>query len=193
MTTAIEIGVLGNQVAEFLLLAHAEPGGITPCRDKDDALVQRALLLCGGLPLALSVLGSFVHRRGWGLALNVFDGCAPEHASIFVGSVKSARSTPLIFSANRRGKLAVLDEMGTMFQVLGMDADTGRACWVVLGGDMSSTGTLAVLASVDGRVRVWDVERGSLVRVLSETDYCVTCLAVVGGDRTGRGARVVSG
>eukprot|EP00170_Pyropia_yezoensis_P003088 contig_12967_g3095 len=83
--------------------------------------------------------------------------------------------------------------MGTMFQVLGMDADTGRACWVVLGGDMSSTGTLAVLASVDGRVRVWDVERGSLVRVLSETDYCVTCLALVGGDRTGRGARVVSG
>eukprot|EP00170_Pyropia_yezoensis_P003089 contig_12967_g3096 len=80
MTTAIEIGVLGNQVAEFLLLAHAEPGGMTPYRDKADALVQRALLLCGGLPLALSVLGSFVHRRGWGLALNVFDGCAPEHA-----------------------------------------------------------------------------------------------------------------
>lgn len=73
MTTPIEIGVLGAQAAENMLLVHAESGARALHVDKTDALVQRVLSLCGGLPLALSVVGSLVRRRGWVSALELVD------------------------------------------------------------------------------------------------------------------------
>lgn len=73
VTTPIEIGVLGAQAAENMLLVHAESGARALHVDKTDALVQRVLSLCGGLPMALSVVGSLVRRRGWVSALELVD------------------------------------------------------------------------------------------------------------------------
>jgi len=64
--------VLGAEVgrrAEGVLVAHATAGGGAVAQDQSDARVRQGVLLCGGLPLALAVLGALVRKFGWAAAL----------------------------------------------------------------------------------------------------------------------------
>jgi len=73
----IEVSERRGTDAESVLLTHAERGGV-PAKDKTVERVQRAVELCGRLPLALAVFGSLVrgyaqrspHEGGWAAALD---------------------------------------------------------------------------------------------------------------------------
>lgn len=71
--TSVLVGTHGPASAIGVLRVHAEAGG-TIWADKTDALVQRAVSVCGGLALALAVMGSLVRERGWTSAVELVDG-----------------------------------------------------------------------------------------------------------------------
>eukprot|EP00168_Porphyra_purpurea_P011226 TRINITY_DN2841_c0_g1_i3.p1 TRINITY_DN2841_c0_g1~~TRINITY_DN2841_c0_g1_i3.p1 ORF type:complete len:1690 (+),score=306.46 TRINITY_DN2841_c0_g1_i3:170-5239(+) len=74
----VEVSERRGTDAESVLLTHAERGGV-PAKDKTVERVQRAVELCGRLPLALAVFGSLVrsyaqrspHEGGWAAALDL--------------------------------------------------------------------------------------------------------------------------
>jgi len=68
VSISVPLRAEGGPTAEGVLLAHAEAGGVTHL-DKNEVRVKRGVSLCGGLALALAVLGALVRKLGWGVAL----------------------------------------------------------------------------------------------------------------------------
>jgi len=73
----IAVLVAGYSLSKGVLLAHAEPDGMPLC-DRTDDCVQRCIALCGGLALALAVLGSLVRSYGWCCALKRVEAVPAE-------------------------------------------------------------------------------------------------------------------
>lgn len=70
VSTSVLVDMREGASATGVLLVHAEAGGTT-WADKTDELVQRAVSVCGGLALALVVMGSLVRERGWVSAVDL--------------------------------------------------------------------------------------------------------------------------
>lgn len=68
VSTSVLVDTHGRSSSAGVLLVHAEAGGKT-WADKTDELVQDAVSVCGGLALALAVMGSLVRERGWASAV----------------------------------------------------------------------------------------------------------------------------
>lgn len=60
----VEVEPLSESFAIGVLLVHAEAAGHA-WTEKPEGLVKQAVDLCGGLALALSVMGALVHKFGW--------------------------------------------------------------------------------------------------------------------------------
>ncbi|KAK1861320.1 hypothetical protein I4F81_003904 [Pyropia yezoensis] len=70
MSTSVLVGTHEKTSAAGVLLVHAEAGGRI-WEDKTDHLVHHAVSMCGGLALALAVMGSLVRERGWASAVEL--------------------------------------------------------------------------------------------------------------------------
>lgn len=70
MAEPVSVDVLEGAQAAGVLSAHAEARGMMKA-DKTVELVEEAVCLCGGLALALAVLGSLVHSTGWASAVKL--------------------------------------------------------------------------------------------------------------------------
>lgn len=66
-------------------------------------------------------------------------------------------------------------------------------CLVVMGSDRSGSSTRVVSGSVDGKVKVWDMDNGSATKTLEGHDDCAACLGVVVRDESPSGTLLLSG
>lgn len=70
VSTSVLVDTHERASAAGVLLVHAEAGGRI-WADKNNELVQHAVSVCGGLALALAVMGSLVRERGWASAVEL--------------------------------------------------------------------------------------------------------------------------
>lgn len=93
---SVPVGALHGAAAAGVLLVHAEAGGKV-WADKTRERVQLAVAACGGMALALAVMGALVHEQGWSSAVERvrFERDAVVAASGGVADVVDEQKGPL--------------------------------------------------------------------------------------------------